>query len=64
MERGNDRDIPGDSLEEGQVMEWGIAINLREHVSEIIEKAVVADQGGIDSCLVHSSIHHHISYNS
>jgi len=49
MERGNDRDIPGDSLEEGQVMEWGIAINLREHVSEIIEKAVVADQGGIDS---------------
>ncbi len=29
-------------------MEWGIAINLREPVSEIIEKAVVADQGGID----------------
>ncbi len=30
-------------------MEWGIAINLREHVSEIIEKAVVADKGGIDT---------------
>ena len=30
-------------------MEWGIAINLRESVSEIIEKAVTADQGGIDS---------------
>jgi 5,10-methylenetetrahydromethanopterin reductase len=30
-------------------MEWGIAINLREPVSEIIEKAVVADQGGIDT---------------
>ena len=28
-------------------MEWGIAINLRESVSEIIEKAVVADLGGI-----------------
>lgn len=28
-------------------MEWGIAINLREHVSEIVEKAVVADKGGI-----------------
>ena len=28
-------------------MEWGIAINLREPVSEIIEKAVVADLGGI-----------------
>lgn len=28
-------------------MEWGIAINLRESVSEIIEKAVVADMGGI-----------------
>ena len=30
-------------------MEWGIAINLRESVSEIIEKAVVADHGGIDT---------------
>ncbi len=49
MERSNDRDIPRDTLEEGQVMEWGIAINLREPVSEIIEKAVVADQGGIDT---------------
>jgi len=49
MERSNDRDIPRDTLEEGQVMEWGIAINLRESVSEIIEKAVAADQGGIDS---------------
>jgi len=28
-------------------VEWGIAINLRESVSEIIEKAVVADDGGI-----------------
>lgn len=28
-------------------MEWGIAINLRESVSEIVEKAVIADQGGI-----------------
>ena len=28
-------------------MEWGIAINLRKSVSEIIEKAVVADDGGI-----------------
>ena len=49
MERSNDRDIPRDTLEEGQVMEWGIAINLREPVSEIIEKAVVADKGGIDT---------------
>ena len=49
MERGNDGDIPRDTLEEGQVMEWGIALNLREPVSEIIEKAVVADQGGIDT---------------
>jgi len=49
MERGNDRDIPRDTLEEGQVMEWGVALNLREPVSEIIEKAVVADQGGIDT---------------
>ena len=49
MERGNDRDIPRGPLEEGQVMEWGIAINLREPVSEIIEKAVVADHGGIDT---------------
>lgn len=49
MERGNDRDIPRDTLEEGQVMEWGIAINLRESVSEIIEKAVIADRGGIDT---------------
>lgn len=28
-------------------MEWGIAINLREPVSEIVEKAMVADQGKI-----------------
>lgn len=28
---------------------WGIAINLRESVSKIVEKAVVADRGGIDS---------------
>ena len=28
-------------------MEWGIAINLRESVAEIVEKAVVADDGGI-----------------
>jgi alkanesulfonate monooxygenase SsuD/methylene tetrahydromethanopterin reductase-like flavin-dependent oxidoreductase (luciferase family) len=28
-------------------MEWGVAINLRESVSEIIERAVAADQGGI-----------------
>ncbi len=30
-------------------MEWGIAINLREPVSEIVEKAMVADTGGLDS---------------
>lgn len=30
-------------------MEWGIAINLRESVSEIVEKAVVADEGGIQT---------------
>jgi len=30
-------------------MEWGIAINLREPVSEIVEKAVIADTGGLDS---------------
>ena len=30
-------------------MEWGIAINLREPVSEIVEKAIVADTGGLDS---------------
>ena len=30
-------------------MEWGIAINLRESVSEITEKSVIADQGGIDT---------------
>jgi len=28
---------------------WGLAINLREPVSEIVEKAVLADSGGIDS---------------
>ncbi|MHA1138391.1 MAG: LLM class flavin-dependent oxidoreductase [Candidatus Thorarchaeota archaeon] len=33
-------------------MEWGIAINLREPVSEIVEKAVEADQGGIDTVWV------------
>lgn len=33
-------------------MEWGIAINLRESASEIIEKAKVADQGGIDTIWV------------
>ncbi|MGY5860329.1 MAG: LLM class flavin-dependent oxidoreductase [Candidatus Thorarchaeota archaeon] len=33
-------------------MEWGIAINLREPVSEIIEKTVEADQGGIDTVWV------------
>lgn len=31
------------------MIKWGIAINLREPVSEIVEKAVVADSGGIDS---------------
>ncbi|MFW9961802.1 MAG: LLM class flavin-dependent oxidoreductase [Candidatus Thorarchaeota archaeon] len=31
------------------MIQWGIAINLREPVSEIVEKAVVADRGGIDS---------------
>jgi len=31
------------------MIQWGIAINLREPVSEIVEKAVVADSGGIDS---------------
>ncbi|TFG31641.1 LLM class flavin-dependent oxidoreductase [Candidatus Thorarchaeota archaeon] len=30
-------------------MEWGIAINLREPVDEIVEKAVLADKGGIDT---------------
>ena len=30
-------------------MEWGIAINLREPVSEIVEKAIIADTGGLDS---------------
>ena len=30
-------------------MEWGIAINLREPVQETIEKAVLADEGGIDA---------------
>ena len=30
-------------------MEWGIAINLREPVHETIEKAVLADKGGIDT---------------
>jgi len=33
-------------------MDWGIAINLREPVSEIVEKAVAADQGGIDAIWV------------
>jgi len=33
-------------------MEWGIAINLREPVSDIVEKAVEADQGGIDTVWV------------
>jgi len=33
-------------------MEWGIAINLREPVSEIVEKAVEAEQGGIDTVWV------------
>ncbi|MBE0525391.1 MAG: LLM class flavin-dependent oxidoreductase, partial [Candidatus Thorarchaeota archaeon] len=33
-------------------MEWGIAINLREPTSEIVEKAKVADQGGIDTIWV------------
>lgn len=28
-------------------MEWGIAINLREPVSEIIDKSVIAEKGGI-----------------
>ncbi|MGY5880935.1 MAG: LLM class flavin-dependent oxidoreductase [Candidatus Thorarchaeota archaeon] len=31
------------------MMEWGIAINLRETVSEIIEKTKIADQGGIET---------------
>lgn len=30
-------------------MEWGIAINLRESVSEIIEMAKIADRGGIET---------------
>ena len=30
-------------------MEWGIAINLRESVDEIIEKAIIADEGGLDT---------------
>jgi alkanesulfonate monooxygenase SsuD/methylene tetrahydromethanopterin reductase-like flavin-dependent oxidoreductase (luciferase family) len=30
-------------------MKWGVAINLRETVSEIVEKAVFADRGGMDS---------------
>lgn len=33
-------------------MEWGVAINLRESVPEIVEKAVEADQGGIDTVWV------------
>jgi len=33
-------------------MEWGIAINLKEPTSEIIEKAEAADQGGIDTIWV------------
>jgi alkanesulfonate monooxygenase SsuD/methylene tetrahydromethanopterin reductase-like flavin-dependent oxidoreductase (luciferase family) len=31
------------------MIQWGIAINLRESVSDIVEKAIVADSGGIDS---------------
>lgn len=31
------------------MMEWGIALNLREPVQDIIEKAVLADKGGIDT---------------
>jgi hypothetical protein len=31
------------------MIEWGIAINLREPVSNLIEKAIVADVGGMDS---------------
>jgi len=31
------------------MIQWGIAINLRDSVSEIVEKAVVADSGGMDS---------------
>jgi 5,10-methylenetetrahydromethanopterin reductase len=31
------------------MIQWGIAINIRESVSDIIEKAVLADNGGIDS---------------
>ncbi len=31
------------------MIQWGIAINLRESVSEIVEKAIVADSGGMDS---------------
>ena len=30
-------------------MDWGIAINLREAVSEIVKKAQIADQGDIDN---------------
>lgn len=30
-------------------MEWGIAINLRESVGEVVEKAVLAERGGIDT---------------
>jgi hypothetical protein len=30
-------------------MKWGIAINLRETVPEIVEKAVLAENGGMDS---------------
>ncbi len=33
-------------------MEWSIAINLREHVSKIIERAKTADRGGIDTIWV------------
>jgi len=33
-------------------MEWGIAINLREPTSEIIEKVKVADRGGIETIWV------------
>lgn len=31
------------------MMDWGVAINLRETVAEIVEKAIIADRGGIDT---------------
>jgi alkanesulfonate monooxygenase SsuD/methylene tetrahydromethanopterin reductase-like flavin-dependent oxidoreductase (luciferase family) len=52
VERCTDGDIPGNTQKEGKIMEWGIAINLREHLSEIIEKAKIADTGGMDTIWV------------